>query len=609
MKFLKLAELFDEIESLQSRNEMSSKLSDFLKKCSIEDVQIISYMIQGRVAPMFVNAEFNYSEKSLVNLLSAYTNKDIAKLRKSSGDIGDTVMSIWKEHTVSEGSMEIKEIYEVLWNIINSKGTGSIMSKNNLVLECLKKLSPLESKYFVRIVCGDLRLGLSVRSLLDVFSITLKGDKSLKDILEQSYGVCADVGYLARIFFQSKDLTEEGYMNLVNVHPGIPILSRLVERVGSFSEVFERFENEVLLQPKFDGLRCQIHKWSKGEMEELVDETVWLRHLDDESSTGSLFSTVVESSSEVRLFTRNLEDVTEMFPEIVESARLLPYDSFILDSEIVGWDYKKNRFLSYQETMQRRRKYSVGEKRDTIPVKSFVFDILYLNGDSLINTDTKSRVDILENVTKDTPGSIVKADSKIVSNEEDLRGYFNSCVEDGLEGIIVKQFEGGYRPGIRNYEWVKIKKSIDKELVDTVDMVIVGYYYGSGRRSAFGLGAILAAVYNEDSNTYDAITKVGTGMGDELLKDMASKLSEIEEKDIPKNVRALEHLYPDVWVLPKYVITVDADEITKNISNRKDIVGGGLSLRFPRLIEFDRDKGVEDITTVKELVRMYGIKK
>ena len=259
--------------------------------------------------------------------------------------------------------------------------------------------------------------------------------------------------------------------------------------------------------------------------------------------------------------------------------------------------------------MQRRRKYSIGEKKESIPVKSFVFDMLYLSGDSLVTKDTRVRLDILESNLKSTTGGIELAESKEISSIGELRAYFDKCVDYGLEGIIVKQFKEGYKPGIRNFEWVKIKKSIEKDLVDTVDMVIVGYYYGSGRRTSLGLGAILCGIYNEKEDSIDAICKVGTGIGDELLKEISSKLEKISLKDVPKGVRYQDIFKPDVWVEPQYVVTVDADEITKNISKGKKDIGGGLSLRFPRLIEFGRDKLVEDITTVEELVKMDNLRK
>ena len=608
MKFILLAKLFEKIENIKSRNEMSAVLAEFLKKCNTEEIQILSYMILGRLAPMFVKAEFNYSEKSLINLLTEYTKEDIQKERDELGDIGDTVAKVFSKYQSKSSSVSIKELYEILWKIVNSSGTGSIQIKNKIILECLQKLSPLESKYFVRIICGQLRLGMNVRSLLDVYSIALVGDKGLKKILEHAYGVCADVGYIASTGFKSTDPKKA--LSKIDIVLGTPIQSRLVERVGSFNEVIERFKGNIVLQPKFDGLRCQIHRWPKGSQKKKESLSIWRVYYKKEETAVGLFTPKEEFSSEVRLFTRNLEDVTEMFPEIVDAARDLPVASFILDSEIVGWDYKKDSFMSYQETMQRRRRYSVADKMVEIPVKAFTFDILSLEGKSLITKDTKERLNTLKKILDDTKGGIELAESKGVSTEKEIKSYFDECVAEGLEGIIVKQEEGGYKPGVRNYEWVKLKKSMERDLIDTVDMAIVGYYYGSGRRSNLGLGAILVAVFNKKKGTYDAICKVGTGMGDELLKDMSKKLEKLKVKSMPKNIRILESLVPDVWVEPKYVVTVDADEITKNITNKgKSLVGAGLSLRFPRLIEFDRDKLVEDITTVGELESMYEMRK
>jgi DNA ligase-1 len=590
---------------------MSLELATFLKECSSEEVEIISYMIQGRVAPMFVKSEFNYSEKSLINILTKHFSLDVNSLRKENGDIGDTVYQLLNRNPSLSENIDIKTLYGILWDIVNTSGVGSVLRKNKIVLECLKKLNPLEGKYFVRTICGELRLGLSVRSLLDVFSISKVGDKGLKEKLEHAYGVCADIGYIGRKVFDSSQESVVERLSKISAIPGTPILSRLVQRVGSFDELSDRFKGNVVVQPKFDGLRCQIHKWKeRDDLKDSSEIPIWKEYTKDTTkSVQNLFEREKYSDVNVKLFTRNLEDVTEMFPEIVDSAREIKNDSFILDSEVVGWNYKKKKFLSYQETMQRRRKYSVASMSMDIPVKAFAFDLLFLDGESLVNSDTSERVGRLKNVLEGTLGGIAIADTKVLSGQEEIKGYFNKCVKEGLEGIIVKQMWGSYKPGVRNYEWVKIKKSIDKELVDTIDMVTVGYYKGSGRRSPFGLGAILGAVFNEKDGTYDAICKIGTGMSDEILKEMSKKLKKFSKKEQPKNVRVIDTLIPDVWTLPKYVITVDADEITKNISNKTKLIGGGLSLRFPRLIEFDRDKGVEDITSVVELESMYEMRK
>jgi DNA ligase-1 len=154
-----------------------------------------------------------------------------------------------------------------------------------------------------------------------------------------------------------------------------------------------------------------------------------------------------------------------------------------------------------------------------------------------------------------------------------------------------------------------MKKSMRKGLVDTIDMVIVGYFKGMGRRSDLGLGAFLGAIYNDDKETFDAICKVGTGLTDEILKNLSKKLDEEKIKSMYKDVRVGESLIPDVWVKPINVVTVEADEITRKLSRSKDSVGAGLSLRFPRLIDIREDKGIEDITTVSELVEMFEIQK
>ena len=610
-KYIEICRLFEKLESLQSRNDMSSELAQFLRKCDSEEIQIISYMIQGRVAPMFVTSEFNYSEKSLVNLLSNQYYLDVGTLRMESGDIGDTVFQILSKDLKEGEFYTLVDIYEILWDMVNISGIGAVLRKDKIVLETLKKLSPIEGKYFVRTICGELRLGLSVRSLLDSFSIYINEDKSLKPQLEHAYGVCADIGYIGK---KVSGLTQENATEIlsnISAQPGTPILSRLVQRVGSFQELLERFKETLILQPKFDGLRCQIHKWEeKVGVEDSEVSVVWKRYKKDSTKESqNLFEIDNFSKIQVKLFTRNLEDVTEMFPDIVDSAKKIENESFILDSEIVGWDYKKRKFLSYQETMQRRRKYSVQSKSEDVPVRAFVFDLMYLDSKSLVIVDTKERIGLLNDTLKRTQEGIVLAETKTFSEQEDIKRYFEKCVEDGLEGIIVKQEKGGYKPGARNYEWIKIKKSIDKDLVDTIDMVIVGYYKGSGRRTSLGVGAILGAIYNQEDETYDAICKIGTGMSDEILRSMSEKLGDIALEKSDNFVRVVDNLTPDVWVLPKYVITVDADEITRNISGVNKSVGEGLSLRFPRLIEFDRDKAVEDITTVQELVDMYNMRK
>jgi DNA ligase-1 len=611
-EFSKLSKVFEEIERIQSRNEMTKILASFYDTLSTEEVQIVSYMVSGRVAPMFLKAEFNYSDKSMINLLKSLVKSkgysfNTQKEYSKTGDIGDLVFSFLSFVNSKSSGLSISEIYEYLWKIINTTGEKSVERKNSLVSACLNMMSPEEGKYFVRTICGDLRLGVNVKTLLDVFSFCVSGDKSLREELDRAYGVSADIGYIASRTVKYTREEAEKNLSEVKITPGIPILSRLVERVASFSEVLQRMGSPVLVQPKFDGLRCQIHKYlEKREFENF--DVIWKNRLEGQKKNSNLFD-VERKEERVVLFTRNLEDVTEMFPEIVESAEKLEEESFVLDSEILGWNYKKDTFLSYQETMQRRRKYSVGKKMEDIPVQAMIFDILYLNGRDLTRVDTKDRIGILNEKFKNTREGIRLSPTDEVSNEEELEEEFEKYIAKGLEGIIVKQEKGEYKAGFRNYEWIKMKKSMKKGLVDTIDMVIVGYFKGMGRRTDLGLGAFLGAVFNEEEETFDVVCKVGTGLTDEMIRDLSKVLDENSIEKRYKDVRGGEEFSPDVWVKPSVVVTIEADEITRNLSKSKNSSASGLSLRFPRLVDIRSDKNIEDITTVSELTEMFEIQK
>lgn len=600
--FKNVCEVLQEIERTTSRNEMTEKLSSFYSNLNSTDAQILSYLVLGRIAPPFVSNEFNYSEKSFLNLLQGYSsniklNIGIKEKRVEIGDIGSTVEYFSTQCNFKSKGKTLLEVYDILWSIMNISGTGSVDRKNTIILDTLKQLSSIESKYFSRIICGELRLGINSKTLLDVFSFVISKDKSLRSELDRAYGVCTDIGYICSCVIGFPSDTAISNLKKISLEPGIPVCSRLVERVGSFEEVFERFVPPVLVQPKFDGLRCQIHKYRRSSISKEDKKVLWRKYLPIKEV--GLFDSP-DRDVEVKLFTRNLEDVTEMFPEIVQSAKNINEESFILDSETLG--FSNGKFLSFQETMQRRRKYDVSLAQKNIPVKAMTFDILYLNGKDLSESDTSKRIDILSKL--DTKGGIDICLTEEISDLDSLIKIFEKNINEGYEGIIVKSKEGKYLPGVRNYEWIKLKKSMVNALVDTIDLVAVGYYYGSGRRSDLGVGAVLGALYNEDTDSFEAICKVGTGFTDEMLKKVASDLKEDIIPEKPKNVLVEDELKPDVWVYPRIVFTVEADEITKRITRGRGIVGGGLSLRFPRLVEWGRDKLITEATTVTELKHM-----
>jgi DNA ligase-1 len=447
--------------------------------------------------------------------------------------------------------------------------------------------------------------------------------------------------------------------------PGIPIYPRLVERVESFEDGFERMGGEAyVLQPKYDGLRCQIHIGVNYNSDEMKDR-VWSNKLitivgaEQEFDLFSTCETIVQESETVasnvnskvvKLYSRNLENLTDMFPEIVEYAKSLDCETAILDSEVVGVDYEKKSFIPFQDTMTRRRKYDVGGKVTDLPVKSFVFDIIEMNSVDLTKEglevrakyvkelldnnqsetvdNDKSNSDLFENILKQSQEDfynkqklVVIAPFDYISTLDEQNSLFDKYVGMGFEGVVIKKIGAKYLPGVRNFEWIKLKKTMSVGNVDSFDLVILGYYLGSGKQTEYGMGALLAGVFNKETGMYDAVTKIGTGITQEQWVEIKTALDEItlrEEElvnqsgvNMCKSVSFANFEVPDKWVYPKIVVQVDADEISRSQSYDagKSVLGFGLALRFPRLIIFNRDKLPEDCTSVDELVEMYRMRK
>ncbi len=593
MRFSELASTLQKLEQLDSRNEMTVELAGLYKKLDVDEIENTFYLLTGRLAPKYVDLEFNFSRKLILKSLEKATNDLEApkRLYKELGDLGLVVENVDAEFTISSNELgqldnkskteelDINGVHFVLNDIASAEGKGSQESKINKFIELISKLSPIGSKYATRIIIGDLRLGISDKTLLDSLSWFIKSDKSLRKTLDLAYGFRADIGYIAKVALSSND--PEADLLSIKLQPGAPIASKLVEREASSEAVWKRMPN-CFVQPKLDGLRGQLH-FSEGK--------------------GHVFS-------------RNMENMTDNFPDLVKAMQELNVESIILDSEIIGFDTEKNTYLTYQETMQRRRKYDVAEFTDKIPVKSMCFDILYLNGEDLSQRNIDERIIILKETLKSSE-ILEMLETKQMQSEDELGEYFSDKVNEGLEGIITKQVGTTYEPGTRNYKWIKLKANTRSDLVDTIDVVVLGYYSGRGQRAKFGLGALLTGVYDPEEDKYYSVGKVGSGMTDEIFSKIKNDLDKITIDKKPENIEVDSTLFPDVWVEPKIVIEIDADEITRSPNHTaakgiktnvpKDKDDRGLSVRFPRLKFWDRDKDYPN--TVTELVKMYELRK
>ena len=572
MTFSALATYFNTLEGTASRNQMTEILAELFRRADVTEIGKICYLLQGRVVPLYEAVEFGVADKFMIRAIAQAYGADeshVLGLFKKEGDLGRAAEACAAGIQKKKTDVSITSVYMTLFAVAGESGQGSQEKKITLLADLLKSVDATSARFVARIPLDKLRLGFSDMTMLDSLSWMITGDKSLREELERVYNVRPDIGLLA------ETLKEHGVKGLshVRAHVGAPILAALCQRIPSADEMIKKM-GEVAVEPKYDGVRVQIH-YKKEK------------------------NTVAVST-----FSRNLENTTVMFPELPGMSKELSAHEVILDSEAIGIDPKTGKFIPFQETMTRKRKHNIEETRESVPLKFFVFDILYKDGKDLLSTPLSERRALLETTVH--PGKLLMLSPQIVtSSASELRAYHDTQLKKGLEGAVVKKWESPYEPGRRNYSWVKFKEEEGKtgKLTDTIDAVIMGYSRGEGKRSGFGIGMFLVGVRSGES--FVTITKIGTGVSDELWKDFHSKLEKIKVKDKPKEYAEVNKLFtPDVWVSPSVVVEIAGDDLTKSSNH-----GAGVAVRFPRLVRIRTDKSPAQATTVAEITRMFHAQK
>jgi DNA ligase 1 len=619
VKIADLAPKISELEGTSSRTALMTQLAEIFKQLETPEIAPLLYMLMGRIAPVYEALEFNFSTKMIQRTLQQILGEEavVATLMGELGDEGLVAEAVLnKKKQDGNGSIGIVEVFESLKEIAVAQGTGSQEKKSNLFAELLSKLDPLGARYIARIVMGNLRLGLSDKTILDALSFTVAGDKSWRERIERAYGARADLGYIAQLVLGTDVGKLEHALAEIKVAVGTPVASKLVEREASAATTWARMGEiegetygQTVVQPKLDGMRAQIH------------------YLSSPSDVGSkplaVQTDVPVNTGVAEVFSRNMESLTTQFPDLLSAVAQLGVQSIILDSEVVGLDLENETYLPFQDTVQRRRKTGIDEAMANIPVKAMTFDILFLNGEDLTRKPLSERIEILRKIIeaqKDRAASAIDMlETKIVKSEQELTDYFFTQVTSGLEGIIVKKLDSTYDPGTRNFDWIKLKANTQSDLVDTVDVVVLGYFYGQGARASYGFGSLLTGVYDPATDTYKSVAKVGSGFTDAQAPQMRADLEALKIDEKPANVEVEKILNPDVWVRPEIVMEVTADEITRSPSHvaarehaasfESDTKGRGLSLRFPRLKHWNRDKQPTQTTTPQELVRLFEIRR
>lgn len=587
MKISKFSEYLNRLDLTTKRLEITEILRELLDIMSPSETDKGVYMSLGYLKATYENPKFNIAEKMMARILAnAYkTDKEkVDALYSKFGDMGDVAYELAKS---KDADLTITDIHKKLLELALTAGSGSQETKVAKMTKILEQLDKMSAKYVVRIVLGTTRLGFTELTIIDALNKLMGGDKATEAEIEMKYYTHPDIGTIAQ------KIKADGLKGLkeVGIETGVPIMPQRCQRLSDTEEIIEKM-GRVSAEYKFDGTRVQLH------MDRNKEDTS-----EEESTQNDLFSLGDEEQKPlVRTYTRNLEDNTYQYPDIVEAAlKQINADSVILDGEGIGYDKDTGMFLPFQEIMQRKRKHDVAETAKGIPLRYFVFDILYLNGKTLINEPLNKRREILSSIIK--PGNVIQMDNAMETEDaEELADFFAQSKAKGLEGLVIKKVDAPYQAGARAYTWVKLKRAETKLLEDTVDTVILGYYYGRGARAGFGIGGFLAGVYDPKSDTIKTITKVGTGLKDEDFRSLKIQLDKIKVSKKPANVEAGKIFEPDVWVSPKVVVELGADEVSKSETH-----SAGYALRFPRLLKFRTDKKPEDTTTLAEIIDMYKL--
>ncbi|OGD62970.1 hypothetical protein A2160_04370 [Candidatus Beckwithbacteria bacterium RBG_13_42_9] len=623
MLFSRLADYLEQLERTPARLEITRILAKAFKESTVAEVDKICYLSLGELAPKYMGLELNLAEKMMIRSIAQATGQSIESITKDykkTGDLGEVILKIKDQRSKIKAEvdkqntrLQVSAVYDKLVLIAKESGTGSQERKLRGMAELLGQLDGLSAKFVARIPVKKLRLGFSDMTVLDALSWMEKGDKSLRASLEKAFNVSADIGRIAQIF------KTKGLKGIEKIGPevGVPIRAAKAIALNNPKEILEKMSGKTALEPKYDGFRTQIHI-DKDKDPAFAKAAVVRRQRLCRRHAGKQNLSLFEGFENkpkffVRIFSRNLDNTTYMFPEVVAAAEKLKVKSAILDGEAIAINLKTGKFLPFQETVQRKRKHNVAQKAKEIPLKVFVFDLLYLNGESLLAKPFKERRVVLEKVLgKNKADSLILTEEQIVAETNAFGDFFKQMVKRGLEGLMAKKLDAAYQAGNRNFVWIKYKTGMQSDLADTIDCIVMGYYRGKGKRNKFGIGAFLVGIPDGKGKIL-SVSKIGTGLTDKQWREMkrrcqvasvkpaSPKLQRGELQEEPKEYDINKNLFPDVWCRPKIVVEIEADTITKS-----PIHTAGLALRFPRLKRFRDDKEVEQATSLKELKNLAG---
>jgi len=583
MKFNRLAKLFSELEGTTKRLEMIDLLSNFFReleeKKDFEDLDKIIYLLQGQLTPNIKQfPKMGIAEKMIIEALSVHSGIEVKRIKevlKKQGDIGAAAELILSKKKKQKSlfdynqskevaqSLEISELYSELRKIALTEGTGSQDIKLGILRGLMGRSTPLETKYLLRIITSILRVGVQSPTIIEGLALAFTGMRDTKEFIEKAYSLYPDLGKISKI------LVEGGLEEVkkIDIEYGTPILSMLASR-EIYTEFINRLGIPFIAEYKLDGERLQIHK--------IGDKVI--------------------------LFSRRLLDVSDQYPDVCQRVReSIKTENVIFEGEVVAMDPVYEKMLPFQVLSQRRRKYDVEEILKEVPVCLFVFDLLKFGDESYVDKPFPERRKKLEEIVEERD-ELRLVNSVLINSTEELLEFFNKAGEEGNEGIMAKSIKDDsiYQAGNRGYKWLKLKSLEGGKLKDTIDVVLIGAFYGKGRRTGV-LGTYIGAVYDPDTNNFVAFTRFFSGLTDELSVSLTNEMEKYIVEKKPDNVICEDK--PDIWLQPEVVMEITGDEITLS----EKFVTLGYSMRFPVYQRLRPEKGPKDITTVQEIRDLYNI--
>jgi DNA ligase 1 len=576
MEFSKVAETFQKLEATQSRLEMTDLLVELFKQAPKDEIDKLAYLCLGSFHAEYEDVVLGIGDKTMVQAIAMAAHrlpKDVERKFKEVGDLGlaaEEMIGSGKGVSLAafagtvHGAVTLQELFSSLNRIASASGSKSQDLKTKTLAGLLSKAKPVEAKYIVRIALETMRLGTGGMTLLDALA-TVYADKKKRPLIENAYNISSDIGLVAR------ELAEHGLAGVEKIKPtvGRPIKMMAAQRVQRLEEIPEKMER-FAVEEKYDGERMQIHK----------------------------------DGDSVKIFSRRLDEITEQYPDIVKRVKEnVNAKTAIMEGEAVAVQGEK--LQKFQVLMQRKRKYDIERYVKKIPVRLFLFDLLYVDGEDIMVKGYAARRSMLESVVNEKKD--ITFANRIVSKDlRQIKHFFDDGLKRGTEGIMAKNLadDAIYRAGAREWMWIKWKKDYLEGLVDTFDLVLIGAIYGTGKRAG-KYGTLLAATYNANTDMFESFCKIGTGFTDEDLDGMREKFSLLVSKNKP--ARVLSELKPDIWFEPGIVMEVSGAEITESPAHScgKGELGKGLSLRFPRFKQY-REKKPEDATSTDEVLQLFG---